>query len=865
MPIMPDSPLILFADPTPVNKARRYGGPSDFYYPPHQRQIERLAPKFNALKQALDMGRVKIAQNPDGVSLEYTLVLEVAGDPSGFETAVRHLRADTDDIEWLFEVVDDNVPNVDDFYRTKNGDRDDTKKMSFKFFCIVANQRVLDEILSLWQNYQQDENCTFPLGQAGLRNVFKTLRDIHLWGVAERLEETGILDVWAEQLSDPDEIDVKCEIELFFRQSTVKRTQAQSQLIQYIENIGGSVIATSCIQAIGYHAILASIPRQYAEQIIRKENVELVQFDSIMFLKPSGQSIVLGAGDGLQFEKSFAAPDDIVEEPIVALFDGLPQEHHPLLDGFLLIDDPDDFTSAYQIVDRQHGTSMASLIARGDLSDELASITTHKIYVRPIMKPYPAYDGMQEFIPDNILTVDKIHEAVRRLYEPEAGKVAASIRVINLSIGIGERMYYNMISPLAKLLDWLSFKYRVLFVVSAGNHSDDIDLGLSFSEYKALSIEQRDSRMIQILNRDSRNLRLLSPAESMNSLTVGALFADNCNWTENIRQLLPASHMLPSPTSSMGRGINNSIKPDILYFGGQNFLLENMANPNIAHWRKGTGTYPPGTLSAKPFNIAESGNLVGYSTGTSDAAALISHEAGICYDTLNKVFNDELGTDIPFDYASLMLKAMLVHGANWDSKIVKLICQEVGLKGRGADQVHKWIGYGVPNIKRVQEYTKNKITLIGYGELAQDTAALYELPLPFNFSKQKMYRCLTVTLASFTPIRPSTQKYRSSQLWFNLDAGDKNIGLKRLDADDKAVARGTLQHERFGGNSAVVWGEDDTLGIKINCRADAHDFTDRIPYALFATFEIAPEYNIDVYEKISEKVRQKVKETVKPM
>lgn len=863
---MPDSPLILFAAPTPVDKARRYGGPPSSHYPSYQRQVERLTPKFNALEQALNKGRVKIAQNPDGVPIEYTLVLEVADNPEGFETAVKNLKADTNDLEWLFEVVDCNVPNTDDFYRaTKNGVRDDKKMMTFKFFCIMTNQRVLSEILSLWKNFKQDENCIFPYGQTGLRTVFETLNDIHLWGEAERLEETGILDIWREQLSDPDKTDVKCEIELFFRQSSVRRTQIQSQLTQYIEGIGGRVIVASCIEAIGYHAVLASIPRQYAEQIIQKEAVELVQFDSIMFLKPSGQSIVLSVDDGLPFEKSFHVPSDLIDEPIVALFDGLPQERHPLLDGFLLIDDPDDFTSVYQITDRQHGTSMASLIARGDLLDGTASITTHKIYVRPIMKPYPAYDGTREFIPDDILIVDKIHEAVRRLYEPEAGRVAASIRVINLSIGIGEWMYYNMISPLVKLLDWLSFQYRVLFVVSAGNHPDDIDLGIPFDEYKALSMEQRNSRMIQILNRDSRNLRLLSPAESMNSLTVGALFADNCEWRENIRQLLPASDLLPSPTSSMGSGINKSIKPDILYRGGRNFLIEYMRNPktNIAHWRKSTGTFPPGTLSAKPFDIAKSDNLVGYSTGTSDAAALISHEAAICYDMLNKVFHDELETDIPFDYAALMLKAMLVHGACWDSNVVNLICKEVGLRGRGADQVHKWLGYGVPNIKKVQEYAKNKITLIGYGELAQDSAALYELPLPFNFSAQKMYRCLTVTLASFTPIRPTTQKYRSSQLWFTLESGDKKTGLKRLDADDKAVARGTLQHERFGGNSAVVWGEEDILGIKVNCRADACNFESRIPYALFATFEIAPEYGIDVYERIAEKVRQKVKERVK--
>lgn len=36
-----------------------------------------------------------------------------------------------------------------------------------------------------------------------------------------------------------------------------------------------------------------------------------------------------------------------------------------------------------------------------------------------------------------------------------------------------------------------------------------------------------------------------------------------------------------------------------------------------------------------------------------------------------------------------------------------------------------------------------------------------------------------------------------------------------------------------------------------------------ITYALFATFEIAPEYDIDVYKRIAEKARQKIKEKVK--
>lgn len=53
-----------------------------------------------------------------------------------------------------------------------------------------------------------------------------------------------------------------------------------------------------------------------------------------------------------------------------------------------------------------------------------------------------------------------------------------------------------------------------------------------------------------------------------------------------------------------------------------------MINKNIGHWRDGTSTYPPGILSAKPISIAGSTPAVGYSFGTSDSAALISHNAG---------------------------------------------------------------------------------------------------------------------------------------------------------------------------------------------------------------------------------------------
>ena len=857
---MPERPLILFPKRESAEKARRYGGSSSFHKPTHGRQIQRLTPQFNALQSALDNGRLQIQQEAEHIEPEYTLVLEVAGDPNAFDTAVRKLKKDHVGVEWLFELVDEDRAGIEDFYHIKeDGSADVEKSMTFKYFCVLTNQRALSDILSLWKNYQSDENYKFPIGKTGLRNVFQALVDIHIWGAKERLEETGILEAWQTDLQDPSLQNVYCEIELFFRSDSSKRVSAQNEIENAIRAVNGSIISQACIPEIEYHAILVKIPRDYAEQIITNQSVALVNLEQVMFFKPTGQSIVQTSHESMECLTQVNIPDEISNEPIIALFDGLPQGNHPLLDNLIAVDDPQNIASTYLVKEMLHGTSMASLILHGNL-EAYSHTVNRKIYVRPIMRPYAtSATETQEFLPDDVLIVDSIHQAVIRLFEDTAGQVAPSIRIINLSIGIGSRLFYNMISPLAKLLDWLSFKYRILFIISAGNHPDNVDLGIPYSEFNALSDDEKDMRIIHILNRDARKLKILSPAESMNALTVGALFQDSSNFTPNPRQMLPCANGNISLISSIGRGINRSIKPDIVFDGGRNVLFENYQNPNVANWRR-MGNNPPGILSAKPISIQSGNPAVGYSFGTSDATAQISHNAAICYEILNEILNDEMDMSIPHEYAALLIKAMLAHGASWN-KNADTIRSALSLSGRAADEVHRWIGYGYPDISRVKECAKNRITLIGYGELPQDKAHLYELPLPFDFHMGQIFRCLTVTLASFTPIRPTTQKYRSAQLWFTVDGIDK-LRLNRIDASDKAVAKGTLQHERFAGDNVVVWGENDLVQVKVNCRADASRFEEFIPYALFCTFEIAPEVDIDVYQKIIDKV--KVKEPVSP-
>lgn len=64
------------------------------------------------------------------------------------------------------------------------------------------------------------------------------------------------------------------------------------------------------------------------------------------------------------------------------------------------------------------------------------------------------------------------------MFDGDAGSPAAAptVKVVNLSVGDLLKPFDTELSPWARLLDWLSSKYQVLFVVSAGNVSAQLTL-----------------------------------------------------------------------------------------------------------------------------------------------------------------------------------------------------------------------------------------------------------------------------------------------------------------------------------------------------------------------------------------------------
>jgi len=212
-------------------------------------------------------------------------------------------------------------------------------------------------------------------------------------------------------------------------------------------------------------------------------------------------------------------------------------------------------------------------------------------------------------------------------------------------------------------------------------------------------------------------------------LTVGSVFSDGTTPKEHYCYVLPCADGQLSPYTSLGKGLNNSIKPDIVYPGGKNFVVEDYSNNKCLKWRVASSL--PGSESASPSTGNNTQTV--HSFGTSNSAALISHEASRCYDALLEVFSNG-GRDLPDNHLALLIKAMLVHGAEWGD-LRDTITQALGLTNRKEyyDIVHRYVGYGKPNIEKAIECAKKRVTLVDYGALKDGEAHKYNLPLPFNF------------------------------------------------------------------------------------------------------------------------------------
>lgn len=852
---MAERPLLLFPQPEVASRSNLGGGGGRVHLPNIDRQGMRLTPMFNQLQSAFNDRRVEVQQTTAGVDPEQVLVIETIGGIENFANAVKRIEG----FEWMGEMEVEEIAPDEDFFIEERPE----KELSGRLYLVMTNQRALEEMLSLWQRYKTDTSVTFDRGLNKFKDVFKALKNVRRWGVEDRLLETGVLEEWQETLQHDGNRVIRFEVELWFRELPGKRQTSQAQVTSSITELGGQVLGQCVLSEISYHALLAELPANAIQNIIANRNASLVKSDNVMFFRPSGQ---VSAGDKPvegDFEQTGDQAGAIPSgDPVIAVLDGMPLSNHQLLSNRLIVDDPDGWDSAYRVEDRSHGTAMASLIIHGDINSGIVDPLKKPVYMRPIMKPNPA-DWMPqryESIPEDVLAVDLIHRSIKRIFEGENGQppVAPSVKIINLSIGDPSRQFSQSMSPMAKLIDWLSHKYGVLFVISAGNHAKSISLGIPRANLNQTLSADIESAAVKCLYQNARNRRLLSPAESINGVTVGSAHLDHAmNITAGDRIDPYGSTILPSPISAFGSGYRRAVKPDIVYSGGRLLYRPQVTvdpiiiDPVILRSAPGNKVACPGSTPGDLLTTS-------HCCGTSNAAALITRAGGIFHDLLTEIIHEQA---VGLEYGSYMaplLKVMLVHGAGWGdsgariSEILRTVDNARQLKG----WVSRWLGYGMPQIERVLGCTEQRVTLLGFGGLKDNEAHVFKLPLPPSLGSRTDWRRLTVTLAWISPISANSQKYRTASLWFETN---NSVASSRSNVDGKAVRRGTLQHEIFEGQEAIPFSDGEVIKIKINCRNDAGKITAPILYGMAATLEVSEGVNIAIYDEIRARILTSIK------
>lgn len=806
--------------------------------PVFEKQVERLGPVFNNLQAALNNNRLSPQTSTLGLEPECTVVMEIRGNLENFISIARN----TDGLEWLVELSEE-VACDENFYNTdEDGNKLDTKVKS-KLFVTMANQSAINELIRCWNLYKENPDVKLDKGKAPLKQIFKNLYNIRRWNTRDRLENSYLYENWKLK-KEQGYTDLSLEIELWYRQNSEKRIQAQSIIENEIRNLGGTVTSTSIIPEIRYHAILASVPVSVYDRLQANEDIAILKCEEVMYFNPSAQALNHIDINETECENANDEqnefPDDIYH---VAVLDGVPISNHANLRGSVNINDVDSLSETTSIENMAHGTAVCSLIINGDLSKQESKIK-HKIYVRPILNN----DG----IPKETLPVDITYRAIKEIIDNE--ELRDSIKIINLSVGDLYRQFNKNISAWARLIDYFSYKYNLLFCISTGNYEEPISLNCTLEEWKNLSFEDKNKKVIESIKETEIHRKLLSPSEAINAITVGSIHNDSSVFLgDNNRLELVQSNTLPCTITRLGLGFRNSIKPDLCVDGGRQLyekpLLDSQPLNNLKI--KSISTKTPGLC------VAYGQNKKAYMTGTSLACALATRAAEQFYEHI-----EQIAQNIP-DNIAVLLKALLVHSCAWDD-FENFIGSSLGIttwqqKKRIAA---KMLGYGKANFLKLLNYTPQRVTAVTTNSIKKDEYHEYRFPLPISLTGNRNWFRLTMTLAWFSPINYENPKYRRAKLWIENEQDgivSNMISDAKKDIDTDASLKGTVQHLVFENEKALAYVDGTDILIKVNCLSEDNRNLDYINYGLAVTLEVKEDNPININQEVAERIILKEK------
>lgn len=815
--------------PRPIGEPRPIPRPTPF---PRGRQTAAFGPKFTRLAEVLNRGggALELRADAAGLAPERLIVFEVRGSVDAFARAISRVNG--------LELIDEEEMEPD------------TEDQHPVAYLLVPDIAALRNLESLWSRWQRGN---LARGEGPWANVFDLLRDLRPWGPSDRVQPGDASILGAEIDGRGDAELVRMEVELVFRDNEAAAAEAEAEVSAEMRRRGGRIISRARIPDIAYHALLVDVSVVTVRQIIARVPDSIAGLEPIMHIRPQSEATTVDIADPLEPDVGLVGPQPL-GEPILALLDGVPVAAHRLLAAHVDLDDPFDLEPNALVSSRSHGTAMASLIVHGD-RNLAESPLPRRIHIVPVM-------GDGDRFPVDRLVIDLIFLAVNRLREQRPGVV-----IINMSLGNSRRPFQGQLSPWARLLDRLAYRFGLLFIVSAGNQTEtfgiaDIPTGTA---YEAANGASRATSMIKALNAVMADRRLFSPAETVNGLTIGACNTDAVAPTE--RALTRAyvdpypDHAAANPSSSLGPGFARSVKPDILMPGAREHMQVVRNNLHIevrpSKASRGAGL----KVAAPPSGGRE--NLDGYTNGTSAAAALASRTCHRIHDALEEAYGDVFLRLPPIERA-VLLKALLVHPARWPEDIANLIRTTVGPSGRGQaprqkDNIRRFLGFGCVDADDAVACAADRATFFATGTLPRNRTVAVDVPVPLAIGGKARPHMLSATLAWFTPVAPGRKSYRNCRLTLLKPAeiDDLAVTAHGLQPDHNQTNRGTVYSRCWKGEAAPVVTVNMTFPLVIQRDPDQGVAIDE-PVAFGLAVTLAMPGEVAIYDEVRARLRPRV-------
>jgi len=823
------------------------GSPEAF---PVARQQERFGPKFRRLADVLarDPAGLELTTDPTALAPESLLVFEVGGTIRNFVRAAA------------------NVPGLE-FIDEEELSADDGEKAPLAYL-MVPDATALQQILSLWELWVQNRDGQWETGLTPWRDVFSCLRDLRRWGPEDRIRDED-RDSLLEDIRDrPDTDLVRLEIELVFRRESSVAAIHEDRVGGAIAAAGGRGISRTRIEAIAYHALLVELPVAATRQIINRSLTSVAGVACVMHIRPQSVLAPLELTDA-EAATAGQLPSPPDRMPILTLLDGVPIASHPLLAGRLNVSNLLELEDLTPVEHRGHGTAMASLIALGDRNRARQEAPLpRRIQVVPVL----TWDGREEKLPDDRLIVDLIYTAVQGLRsDREAG--LSDVVIVNVSLGNARRPFHGQMSPWARLLDWLAWELGLLFIVSAGNVGGAFSLAAfcNGTEFERSGADDRAAGVLRAIDAHKAERRLIAPAETVNGITVGSLnedaVADAGPRAAGLSVDPYPGLPMANPSSRLGPGFANAIKPEILMPGGREHLRPcGAAGPFSVGPARPTRVF--GLKVAAPPAAGDLGREC-YTGGTSAAAALASRTCHRIHDALEDGYGSAF-SKLSEVQRALVLKALLVHPARWAPKAVRFI-QKTVHPGKGTHHTHRrtsvfrYLGYGTLDVDDAVACAADRATFWATGTLGPEQSVRVEVPIPLCIGGLARPHALWVTLAWFTPVQAGRRAYRCVRLTILDPEEIRDIALKvpSEQPDAKQIRRGTVTSRRWEGDRAAVVMDGMVASLIIQREPDTGPTIDEpVPFGLAVSLSMPGV--LQVYDQVRQRLAPSLRPQVQP-